>query len=91
MEERRIRVVNTAPVQVEERCVHKAGEDCCQRISCRDLPHGATILPACSRGNFLPSKSSKWGDRFDRSLNNGYAFLATTVESPSIQYSKLKI
>lgn len=93
MKDRRIRVVNAAAVHVEERCVHKPGEDCCQRISCRDLPHGDTILPACCRSNFLPSKSSKWGDRFDRSSNNGYALMAMTLElSPTtIQDRKPKV
>ena len=62
MEDRRIRLVNAAAVHMEERCVHKSDEYCCNRITCRDFPHGATILPAYTRGNFLPSKSEPYSE-----------------------------
>ena len=73
MKERRIRLVSAAAVHMEQRCVDKSDEDCRHRISCRDFPHGATILPRSSRGNFLPPESPGRSVLIDRSLNIAYA------------------
>src|SRR2546421_8706890 len=93
MKDRRIGVISAAAMQMEERCVDKSDEDGCKRISCRDSPHGVTILPGCSRGNFLPPKSSRRRVLLDRSLNIGYALPVMKLElsSTNIQDRKSKV